>query len=237
MMGRVQSLDALYDNGAVPTISFQDLVIQRRESDLVGASFGRGFFVLDDYSPLRHIDASLWDSPGALFPIRDALLFVESVDLGIRGRGYQGGAHYTAPNPPFGALITFYLGEIPDTAKQRREASEAELIESGKDVPFPGYAALEAESLEQDPKVIVTIRDDRGQEVRRILGEAQKGLSRINWNLRYPPPSAIEVESGCVAPPWTDPDERPFVSPGSYSAEVGLLVAGTYLGPKQVHQC
>ena len=38
--------------GGAPTISFRDLAIQRRENDLVGASFGRGFFVLDDYSPL-----------------------------------------------------------------------------------------------------------------------------------------------------------------------------------------
>ena len=39
--------------GGLPTIAFRDIAIQRRENDLVGASFGRGFFVLDDYSPLR----------------------------------------------------------------------------------------------------------------------------------------------------------------------------------------
>ena len=214
--------------GGVPTIAFRDLVIQRRESDLVGASFGRGFFVLDDYSPLRHVDAELWDSPGGLFPIRDALLYVESVDLGVRGRGYQGGNHYTAPNPPFGALITFYLGEIPETAKDRRETAEAELIQASKDVPFPGYSSLEAESLESGPKVVVTIREESGQEVRRILAPAKKGLSRIHWNLRYPPPFAIEIETGSAPPPWADPEEGPFVIPGIYSAEVGLLVVGAY---------
>ena len=41
--------------GGVPTISFRDLAIQKRENDLVGASFGRGFFVLDDYSSLRSV--------------------------------------------------------------------------------------------------------------------------------------------------------------------------------------
>ena len=41
--------------GGVPTISFRDLAIQKRENDLVGASFGRGFYVFDDYSFLREL--------------------------------------------------------------------------------------------------------------------------------------------------------------------------------------
>jgi photosystem II stability/assembly factor-like uncharacterized protein len=41
-------------NGGIPTISFRDLAIQRRENDLVAASFGRSFYILDDYSALRN---------------------------------------------------------------------------------------------------------------------------------------------------------------------------------------
>ena len=40
----------------IPTIACRDLEIQRRENDLVIASFGRGFYILDDYSPLRNLE-------------------------------------------------------------------------------------------------------------------------------------------------------------------------------------
>lgn len=215
-------------SGGVPTIAFRDLVIQRRESDLVGASFGRGFFVLDDYSPLRHLNADVWASPGALFPVRDALLYVESVDLGVPGKGYQGASYYTAPNPPFGALITFYLGDVPETAHEERRQSEEELRKANRDVPFPGYDALQAESLEEKPEAVITIRDERDQIVRRISAPAKKGIQRVNWDLRYPSPSPITLETDADQPPWAESDEGPLVTPGSYSAELGLLVKGSY---------
>ncbi|NNL88454.1 MAG: glycosyl hydrolase, partial [Marinicaulis sp.] len=65
--GRWTELD-----GGVPTISFRDVVIQRRENDLVAASFGRGFFILDDYSPLRDVSAEALDNEALLFPGRRA---------------------------------------------------------------------------------------------------------------------------------------------------------------------
>ena len=55
-----------------PTIPFRDLEIQRRENDLVGASFGRSFYVLDDYTPLRTIDDTLLAQDFSLFPMRPA---------------------------------------------------------------------------------------------------------------------------------------------------------------------
>ncbi len=62
--------------GGVPTIAFRDLKIHRRDSDLVGATFGRGFYVLDDYTPLRALAAGGLDSGDALFPVRDAWWYV-----------------------------------------------------------------------------------------------------------------------------------------------------------------
>ena len=55
-------------SGGLPTISFRDLAIHKRENDLVGATFGRGFYVLDDYSLLRDIDADVrFGSSGRIF--------------------------------------------------------------------------------------------------------------------------------------------------------------------------
>jgi hypothetical protein len=44
-------------SNGMPTISVRDLAIQKRENDLVAATFGRSFYILDDYSPLRTISA------------------------------------------------------------------------------------------------------------------------------------------------------------------------------------
>jgi photosystem II stability/assembly factor-like uncharacterized protein len=63
-------------SGDVPTISFRDLAIQRRENDLVGASFGRGFFVLDDYTALREIDEAALQEEALLFPTRRAWWYI-----------------------------------------------------------------------------------------------------------------------------------------------------------------
>ncbi len=95
--------------GGVPTISFRDLEIQEREGDLVGASFGRGFFVLDDFSPLRRIDETLLARPAALFPVKKTLSYIPRRPIDSPDKGCLGETFFTAPNPPFGAIFTYYL--------------------------------------------------------------------------------------------------------------------------------
>jgi photosystem II stability/assembly factor-like uncharacterized protein len=91
--------------GGVPTVPFRDLAIQPRETDLVGATFGRGFFILDDYTPLRHVTAETLAREGTLLPLRKAQLYNELTYV----RAAWGNA--TMPNPPFGALFTYHLRE------------------------------------------------------------------------------------------------------------------------------
>src|SRR5690606_32012731 len=110
--------------GGVPTIAVRDLKIHRRDSDLVGATFGRGFYVLDDYAPLREIASGGLDGEGTLFPVRDAWWYVPHQVAQAPGRVELGSDDFTAPNPPFGALLTYYLKEAPTTAKETRHAEE-----------------------------------------------------------------------------------------------------------------
>ena len=96
--------------GGVPTISFRDLAIQKHENDLVGASFGRGFFVFDDYSVLREISEQQLKQEATLFSTRKAWWYVPRSHLSFDNqKGSQGASHYVAPNPPFGAVFTYYL--------------------------------------------------------------------------------------------------------------------------------
>jgi photosystem II stability/assembly factor-like uncharacterized protein len=89
--------------GGMPPIQARDLEIQRRENDLVVGTFGRGAYILDDYSALRALDAGTLAGGATLFPARPALLYDELSQV----RAAWG--NETTPNPPFGALLTYYL--------------------------------------------------------------------------------------------------------------------------------
>jgi hypothetical protein len=91
--------------GGAPTIQFRDLEVQPREDDLVCATFGRGFYVLDDYTPLRHLGSGNLEQKFSLFPPRDARVYDEIMYV-VAAFG-----NFTMPNPPFGALLHYYLRE------------------------------------------------------------------------------------------------------------------------------
>lgn len=199
--------------GGLPTISFRDLAIQKRENDLVAASFGRGFYVLDDYSPLREMTDDNLKKEGHLFPIRDAWWYIPRPKLGFGGKGSQGADHYVAPNPDFGALITYYLKEDYQSLKQERQAAEKKKKDAG--IPFPGWEALEKERLEAAPKVYLVIKDESGKVIRRLRASTKKGVHRLAWDLRYP--SSNLVKSSKL--PKTEEEPKGFmVAPGIYTA-------------------
>ncbi len=195
-----------------PTIPFRDLEIQRRENDLVGASFGRGFYVLDDYTPLRSIDTNLLQQDFALFPTRPAPLYIEDSVLGGE-KGSQGDSYFTASNPPFGAVFTYYLKEELRTRKALRQTNESKVKESGGDNPYPGWDALKQEQREEKPQVIFTIRNASDDVVRRVTGPVTAGTHRITWDLRY---------AGFTG----DSEPGPLAAPGSYTVEVSKRVDG-----------
>ncbi len=212
--------------GGLPTIPFRDLEIQRRESDLVGASFGRGFYILDDYSPLRRLSAATLTADAHLFPVKNALLYVPSIPLGLRGKASLGGSHFMAPNPPFGAVFTYYLKDSPKSSKELRRDGEKEIREKGGDVPFPGWETLEREDREEEPSIILTVKDNDGNVVRRISGPSGKGFHRVAWNLRYPAPNPTDVDPPAVTSPWQRQPQGPLAMSGQYSVELSKLVNG-----------
>jgi hypothetical protein len=87
--------------GGMPTAQIRDMTVQKRENDLVLATFGRGFYVLDDYSALREITAQALAQEAELFPLRQAYRF----DMLGQQEAVWGNA--TTPNPPYGAVFTY----------------------------------------------------------------------------------------------------------------------------------
>jgi len=206
----------------VPTISFRDLKLQRRDDDLVGASFGRGFYVLDDYGPLREIAAGDL-ATATLFPVRDAWWYVPNEPMQARGMPTLGTTSWRAQNPPFGAVFTYWLAETPTTARDERRDRERALRDRGEDVPFPGWERLLEETMEMEPRLFAVVRDAAGEPVRRIEGPAEEGLHRIAWDLRGPAPDPVELEEPGFRPPWDAPPRGPLVAPGRYQAELFLV--------------
>jgi len=143
--------------GGMPVIQVRDMTVQRRENDLVLATFGRGFYILDDYSALREISQAALAEEARLFPLRNAYLFSQTglAPAGTAGIGSLSG-NWTTENPPFGAVFTYNV----------------------------------AADLPADARLVLTINDESGKQVRRMDVEKTAGLRRVVWNLRMDPPAA-----------------------------------------------
>ena len=149
--------------GGMPVIQVRDMTVQKRENDLVLGTFGRGFYVLDDYSPLREIAAQTLNEPARLYPLRDAYIYNQlgMAPPGTAGIGAMSG-NWTAPNPPYGAVFTYSVnGSIPD-----------------------------------GDKLVLTIADENGRQVRRLDLDKASGLRRIAWNLRTDPLPVNPADQG-----------------------------------------
>jgi photosystem II stability/assembly factor-like uncharacterized protein len=172
--------------GNLPTIPVRDLAIQERENDLVLATFGRGFYVLDDYSPLRQLSQATFDRDGQLFPTKPAT--IEVPEQG-RSRGSQGEQLWMSENRYFGALITYWIKEAPRTLRQRRQ-DQTRAAEAKNATPrYPTQAELSAEADEEAPQTFITITDSSGAVVRRLTVPGGRGIHRYVWNLRATSPT------------------------------------------------
>ncbi len=212
--------------GGVPTISFRDLAIHRSDNDLVGASFGRGFYVLDDISVLRQVSDDQLEQEATLFSVRDAWWYFPRPHLGFEGeKGDQGASHFVAPNPPFGAVFTIYLNEDIKSKKEQRSEKEKSLVEENKAIPFPGWDELDVERREASPQVWLTVKDVLGNVVRRLEAPTKKGFHRVAWDLRYPTPNAIELVQS-PPPPFGGPPQGLLCAPGGYTVSLSIQVDG-----------
>jgi photosystem II stability/assembly factor-like uncharacterized protein len=210
----------------LPTIAVRDIAIQRRENDLVLGTFGRGFYILDDYTPLRDLDSQTLDREGHIFPIKDAWMFVEWSPLGTLGsrdKGFQGEMYYAAENPPFGATFTYYLKESIPTLRGTREKDEKEAIKNKKPVYYPSYEQMQAEEKEETPYLLFTILDEEGHLVRQLRAPATAGLHRITWDLRFPAVNPTNLRD--VSPTSSGPSST-FAMPGNYQVFLSKNVGG-----------
>ena len=220
----------------VPTIPVRDIAIQRRENDLVLGTFGRGVYILDDYSPLRAIKPETLTQEATLFPVKDALMFVQWAPWGGGGAGGRKGSFgesfYLGDNPAYGATFTFFQREALRTKRQRRQEAERAAERRGETPPYPTAAQLKAEEEEEAPSLTFTISDASGNVIRRINGSPAAGIQRVTWDLRYPaavlPAAQPGGGGGGGGGGFGPPPSGAAVMPGDYRVSVGRRLDGEW---------
>jgi photosystem II stability/assembly factor-like uncharacterized protein len=211
--------------GGLPTIAVRDLAIQPRENDLVLATFGRGFFILDDLTPLRLATEEVLEREAELFPVKTAWMYIPSDPLGIREKAFQGESFFAAANPPFGAIFTYYLKDEIKTRKKTRQEREKKTEEDKGTLAYPSWDDLRAEDREEEPVIVATITDEDGRVVRRITGPVTSGLHRIAWDLRYPASAPTRLTPP-EPDPFSEPPAGPLAAPGTYRVSIAKRVDG-----------
>jgi photosystem II stability/assembly factor-like uncharacterized protein len=200
----------------IPTISVNDLAIQKDACDLVLATFGRGFYIIDNYEPLRHLSESMLKEPNHLFKVKDANLFVPTDK--IYG---QGATYFGAKNPPYGAAASYYLKEVPKTLKEKRHEAEKELFAASKPIPQVIPEIEKQEALEIPPYLLITIKDENNQVIRTFTEKPKKGISRVYWDLKYDSPDSKHRTKDFD--PFAKNEGGVYAMPGTYELSMQLV--------------
>jgi len=211
----------------IPTVAIRDIAIQKRENDLVLASFGRSFYILDDYSPLRHVDEELLAEEAHIFPVKDALLYIQDNRIGGRGKGSMGETFFTAPNPEFGATFTYFLGDTLLTRKEKRMKRDKKAREDDLDANYPALEELRTEDREEDPYLLFVVRNSGDEIIRKIKSKTNPGINRVNWNLRHTTTSPVKLQEQELGR-YSSPDEGMLALPGEYTVQMYKNVDGNF---------
>ncbi|MCF8240836.1 MAG: glycosyl hydrolase [Melioribacteraceae bacterium] len=202
----------------MPKVKVPELVIQEREMDLVAGTFGRGFYILDNYSPLREVTSELFNKDAHMFKIKNAYMFRTHM-----GKYGQGSTFYRAPNPEYGAVFTYYVKDVPKTLKAERKKKEGELFNEGKPIPQPTYEELKAEEDEIAPYFLFTITDSNGNIVKKFSKSASAGIHRESWDLTHTSYNPVRMKNNKFDP-TSNPGSSLSVIPGKYYVSMSMVV-------------
>ncbi len=172
----------------LPTANVRDMAIQERENDLVLATFGRGFYVLDNYSAIREISSEFKEKEAHLFAVKPGEIFntwTPLGSLGSRDKGFQGEMFHSSPNPTRGAIFKYFVKDGVESLKAQRRKRESEAFKYGENIPYPTIEEYKAENEEPAAFLIFTIKDESGDIVSELRSPYRKGMNQIVWDMTY----------------------------------------------------
>jgi len=217
-------------SSGLPTVAVRDINIQERENDLVLGTFGRGFYIMDDYSALREFTKEVEEKEAHLFSVRAPFQYEEYSPIAASNtiswlgpKGFQGEDFYLGENPKFGAAFTFYLKDKYQTLEDIRTEEEKKKRSDGETVYYPSLEQLEAEAAEEDPYLIFKIRDANGEVINDLRAAVLKGINRAYWDLTYPDVDQVRTNT---SNPKTNLNSGIMVLPGTYSVQLSKSING-----------
>ncbi|MGQ0639813.1 MAG: WD40/YVTN/BNR-like repeat-containing protein, partial [Gemmatimonadaceae bacterium] len=211
----------------VPTIKVAEIAIQRRENDLVLGTFGRGVYIIDDYTSWRSTTTQTIANAATLYQPRDAVLFVPTQQYGGRGKAFQGEMLWAGDNPPYGAVFTYYMKDGLQTLRQKRVDAERAAERAGRPIRYPTPDELRAEAAEEAPAILLTIGDSAGKPIRVINGPTGRGMQRVAWDLRVPAHTLPAARPPSPEEEFFDQGPAgPYVIPGKYNVTIAQRVGG-----------
>ena len=217
----------------LPAVPIHDLVI--KDTDLVAATHGRSFWILDDITPLRYISEQVQDAPVYLFKPRPAVRFITSwgysrasapgifyrntgdIMITARRELKPGGETVdrnlnAGENPPDGVLVYYFLKQKPEgEVKLTFLDAQGEQIKSFTSE----QAQSQSPKAEDAPPETPDEEEDREKKDPRVPKEA--GMNRFLWNARYPDPKKVDgyVASEAVM-------AGPVTAPGTYHVQLAV---------------
>ena len=206
----------------VPTIAVRDIDIQRDVDDVILGTFGRGFYVLDDYSALRQIDKETLNDDFKIFTSRPGLAYIPDSKYGYSGSGFQGANFFKTPNPDMGVTLFYYLKESPQMKSTARRKAEKEALKEGKDLQYPTREDIYTERLEEKPYLLFVISNENGNEVHRGTSKVSEGIGKYNWSGKVSGPKDLDLKEA----PFTVPEEAQLALPGKYYVAIYLSEDG-----------
>lgn len=153
----------------IPTIPVLEIDIQRRDNDLILATFGRGFYIVDDYSYLREINETNLSKPAFIFPVRDAWQFSMSSNMPSQGEAY-----FRTPNPPVTVSVKYHV----------------------KDQPLVPAKKGQTTAEEPKPVLVFKVMNAAGETVSVTERPFEAGMGTFNWNMRIQPPQTQQQQQG-----------------------------------------
>ena len=199
------------------------LTIQEQFHDLVVGTYGRGFYILDDVTPLEQLTREVRGMDARLFAPRPAYRFRKIAQRTLAPAGTVRGQ-----DPDYGATINYWLKE-PVKAPGEAEEAEADLL--AEDATAAG-----ARKPVKRPPVEIAILDGAGHKLRVLTGSNKAGMNRVAWDLRTAKVQEVRLRATPAGNPrvWEEKRfrgrrDRPVLYYGIGDITQGVLVApGTY---------
>ncbi len=201
-----------------PTVPVDDIEIQARDNDMVLATHGRSIWIFDDITPIEKFDAAVASSDITFFTPRTATVW----DLRQR-RWSAGQKMFTGKNPPYGAILNYYLKEAvpPEAPKTAKDDKDKDKDKKETAATSADQKAKPEAVANKEGKTKISVYDKDGKLVREFDGPGKAGVNRTNWDLRWNSPAVPTPEQLEAAAAGFDFGPRgPHVEPGKYTIKI-----------------